>query len=343
MATRNEKPDVVLIGAGIMSATLGTVLKELEPSLSIAMFETLEGLRAGKLRGVEQCRDRPCRQLRAELHAAAAGRKRRHFEGPGGQHRVRFVTPVVGLSRAARAPFADPRAFIHPCPHMSFVWGRENIAFLRARYHGNVGASLLRGMEYSEDRAKIAEWAPLIMEGRDASQPVAATQIVTGSDVDYGALTRLLVAALSRKPGFDVSYNRKRRRSRPRGRRPLAGDGRGHLRRHARERVGRLCLHRRRRRLARAAAGFRHSRGTRLWRLPGERHLAALRRRCDHPAASCQGLWQGRGRIAAHVGAPSRHPRHRRQDVAAVRPLCRLLQQIPQARLADRPVQIDHA
>jgi malate dehydrogenase (quinone) len=64
------------------------------------------------------------------------------------------------------------------------------------------------GMEYSEDRAKITEWAPLIVEGRDEDQPIAATRIITGSDVDYGALTHLLVAALSSQPGFDLRYNR---------------------------------------------------------------------------------------------------------------------------------------
>ena len=112
MPIHNENPDVVLIGAGIMSATLGTVLKELEPSLSIAMFETLEDCAQESSAGMEQCRDRPCGQLRAELHAAAAGRQRRHLEGPGGQHRVRFLPPALGLSRAARR---DPRsARVHP-------------------------------------------------------------------------------------------------------------------------------------------------------------------------------------------------------------------------------------
>jgi malate dehydrogenase (quinone) len=65
------------------------------------------------------------------------------------------------------------------------------------------------GMEHSEDRAKIAEWAPLIIEGRDPSQPVAATRIVTGSDVDYGALTHILIAALTRQPGFALHLSRK--------------------------------------------------------------------------------------------------------------------------------------
>jgi malate dehydrogenase (quinone) len=100
----------------------------------------------------------------------------------------------------------DPRAFLHPCPHMSFVWGEENVAFLRRRYKEMSAHHCYRGMEYSEDHAKIAEWAPLVMEGRNRKQSVAATRIVTGADVDYGALTHLLVAQLQAQLGFSVRY-----------------------------------------------------------------------------------------------------------------------------------------
>jgi malate dehydrogenase (quinone) len=65
------------------------------------------------------------------------------------------------------------------------------------------------GMEYSEDRSKITEWAPLVMDGRDDSERFAATRIITGSEVDYGPLTHLLVKHLSDQPGFDVHCNRK--------------------------------------------------------------------------------------------------------------------------------------
>jgi malate dehydrogenase (quinone) len=103
----------------------------------------------------------------------------------------------------------DPRAFLHPCPHMSFVWGEQNVAFLRARYQAMAAHHCYHGMDYSEDRAVIASWAPLIMEGRQAGQPFAATRIVTGTDVDYGALTHLLIDHLSARPGFQVRYNSK--------------------------------------------------------------------------------------------------------------------------------------
>ena len=207
MPTRTESPDVVLIGAGIMSATLGTVLKELEPSLSIAMFETLKD--AGQESSQAWNNAGTGHAANCELYTP------QRPDGSVDISKALVVNTEFDLSRqlwaylTGKGTIADPRAFIHPCPHMSFVWGPENIAFLRARYREMSAHHCYHGMEYSEDRAKIGEWAPLIIEGREEGQPVAATRIVTGSDVDYGALTHLLVAGLTGQPGFDLHYNSK--------------------------------------------------------------------------------------------------------------------------------------
>jgi malate dehydrogenase (quinone) len=92
---------------------------------------------------------------------------------------------------------------------MSFVWGKENVEFLQARFKAMSAHHCYHGMEYSEDRKQIANWAPLIIEGRDDNEPIAATRIVTGTDVDYGSLTHLLVAQLSAQPGFSVHYEQR--------------------------------------------------------------------------------------------------------------------------------------
>lgn len=42
MSETTNKSDVILIGAGIMSATLGSILKELAPEMSIKVFEKLD-------------------------------------------------------------------------------------------------------------------------------------------------------------------------------------------------------------------------------------------------------------------------------------------------------------
>ena len=93
----------------------------------------------------------------------------------------------------------DPHSFINTVPHMSFVWGEQNVNFLRARYAALQQSTLFRGMKYSEDHAQIKEWAPLVMEGRDPNQKVAATRTEIGTDVNYGEITRQLVGSHAEK------------------------------------------------------------------------------------------------------------------------------------------------
>ncbi|MBV9533614.1 MAG: malate dehydrogenase (quinone) [Bradyrhizobium sp.] len=202
------EPDVVLIGAGIMSATLGTFLKTLEPSLTVAMFETLHDSALESSDGWNNA---------GTGHAANCelNYTPQRKDGSVDISRALEVNTEFDLSRqlwsflVKKGAIPDPRAFINSCPHMSFVWGADNVAFLRERFKQMSAHHCFYGMEYSEDRAKIAEWAPLILDGRDDKQPFAATRIITGTDVDYGALTHLLVKDLSDQPGFQVHYNRK--------------------------------------------------------------------------------------------------------------------------------------
>ncbi len=105
-----------------------------------------------------------------------------------------------------KGAIVDPQSFIHPVPHMSFVHGPENAAFLKKRFATMSAHHCYHGMEYTEDKRKLAEWVPLVMEGRAADQQVAATRIVTGADVDYGSLTRSLVGHLRGLKGFAVHY-----------------------------------------------------------------------------------------------------------------------------------------
>ena len=203
----SESPDVVLIGAGIMSATLGAILKELEPSLDVVMFETLndcgqESSQAWNNAGTGHAAN-------CELNYTPE-----RVDGSIDISKALEVNTEFDLSRqlwsylVTKGAIPDPRAFLHPCPHMSFVWGNENVAFLRKRFKEMSAHHCYHGMEYSEDHAKIAEWAALVMEGRDKAQPIAATRIVTGADVDYGALTHLLVTQLEGQSAFAVSYKR---------------------------------------------------------------------------------------------------------------------------------------
>jgi malate dehydrogenase (quinone) len=206
-APASPRPDVLLIGAGIMSATLGTMLKELEPSLSIALLERLE-----------DC----AQESSAAWNNAGTGHAAncelnytpQRADGSIDISKALQVNTEFDISRqlwaylVTKRAIPDPRAFIHPCPHMSFVWGEENVAFLKARFAVMSAHHCYHGMEYAEDHETIRQWAPLIMEGRDPDQPVAATRIASGADVDYGALTHLLVGHLKAQPDVDLRYNR---------------------------------------------------------------------------------------------------------------------------------------
>lgn len=87
---------------------------------------------------------------------------------------------------------------------MSFVWGEDNVNFLRARYAALQQSELFRGIRYSEDHQQIKEWAPLVMEGRDPQQKVAATRSEVGTDVNYGEITRQLIAGLQSHDNFSL-------------------------------------------------------------------------------------------------------------------------------------------
>jgi len=198
--------DILLIGAGIMSATLATFLKELEPSLSITIVETLGDCAQESSHGWNNA---------GTGHAANCEMNYtpQRNDGSVDISKALEINTEFDLSRqvwsylVTKGVIPDPQAFIHPCPHMSFVWGESDVTYLRARYKEMAAHHCYRGMEYSEDHEQIAKWAPLIMEGRDPSQPVAATRIVSGADVDYGALTHLLIQQLSKNAGVTIQYH----------------------------------------------------------------------------------------------------------------------------------------
>jgi malate dehydrogenase (quinone) len=207
MSTMNipESADVVLIGAGIMSSTFGAMLKELEPTLRIVMLETLddcalESSAAWNNAGTGHAAN-------CELNYTP-----QRPDGTVDISRALEVNTEFDVSRqfwsylVESGAIADPRAFINECPHMSFVSGDDNVAFLRARFKQMSAHHCYRSMEYTTSGTEIADWAPLVIEGRAADEPIAATRITSGADVDYGALTRLLIGHLGTHSGFSAHY-----------------------------------------------------------------------------------------------------------------------------------------
>ena len=201
----SSNPDVVLIGAGIVSATLAVILKELNPKLKIEMYEVLgsaaqESSNAWNNAGTG--------------HAALCelGYTPERPDGSIDISEALKVNTAFDLSRqlwaylVKKGAIRDPQSFIQAVPHVSFVRGPENRTFLKKRFEALTRHPLFYGMEYSEDKDQIEQWIPLVMQGRDPSDVVTATRMMTGTDVDYGALTGNLLDSLRDREGFSIHY-----------------------------------------------------------------------------------------------------------------------------------------
>jgi malate dehydrogenase (quinone) len=197
--------DVVLIGAGIMSTTLAVILKELDPGLKIEIHEVL---------GSEAQESSNAWNNAGTGHAALCELNYTPEQADGSVDisKALQVNTEFDLSRqlwaylVTKGAIRDPQSFIHPVPHFSFVRGTENRNFLRKRHSALSSHPLYYGIEYSEDRDQIAKWLPLVMDGRDQNDVVTATRMVTGTDVDYGALTKDLLDSLRNKDGFAIRF-----------------------------------------------------------------------------------------------------------------------------------------
>jgi len=200
-----NQPDVVLIGAGIMSATLAVILKELDPDLKIEIYEVL---------GSEAQESSNAWNNAGTGHAALCELNYTPQESDGtiDISKALQVNTEFDLSRqlwaylVKKGAIKDPQSFIHPVPHFSFVRGPENVAFLKKRFEALSAHPLYHGMEYSDDKKRIKAWLPLVMEGRDPNEEVAATRMLSGTDVDYGALTTDLLDSLKGQEGFSVHF-----------------------------------------------------------------------------------------------------------------------------------------
>ncbi|WP_400244430.1 malate:quinone oxidoreductase [Niallia sp. JL1B1071] len=205
MSRKETKTDVILIGAGIMSATLGMLLKELDPDLQITVFEKLAS--AGEESSNEWNNAGTGHAALCELNYTV--------EKPDGSVDIKKALEINEQFQVSLQFWSylvnnqvlhNPEDFIMPLPHMSLVLGEKNVDFLQKRFQEMVSNPLFEGMEFSKDPEKLKEWIPLIMQKRELKEPIAATKIDSGTDVNFGALTRLLFADLAKK---DVEINYK--------------------------------------------------------------------------------------------------------------------------------------
>ncbi|WP_374717666.1 malate:quinone oxidoreductase [Neobacillus sp.] len=204
MSSIRTKTDVILIGAGIMSATLGSLLKELAPEWEITVFEKLEN--AGEESSNEWNNAGTGHAALCELNYTSE-----KADGSIDITKAIKINEQFQLSRQFWAYLVNskvirnPQDFIRPIPHMSLVQGEENVRFLKKRFEALSKHPQFQEMEFTNDHEKLTEWVPLIMEGRKLNEPIAATKMDSGTDVNFGALTRMLFDHLKSK-NVDIRF-----------------------------------------------------------------------------------------------------------------------------------------
>ncbi|MDB0520203.1 malate dehydrogenase (quinone) [Ralstonia solanacearum] len=205
-AADTKKVDVLLVGGGIMSSTLGVWLHELEPDWSMMMVERLDGVAQESSNGWNNA---------GTGHSALAELNYTPEKSNGKIDISKAVEINEGFQvsrqfwtyQVKNGVLKNPHSFINSTPHMSFVWGDENVRYLKKRYEALQASPLFRGMQFSDNYDQISKWVPLMMEGRDRSQKVAATWMPVGTDVNFGEITRQFVAYLQSQPQFTLSLS----------------------------------------------------------------------------------------------------------------------------------------
>ena len=187
--------DVVLVGAGIMGATLARLLHHLDPQLEVVVLERLPALAAESSAAMNNAGTGHAANCELNYTPAAA-------DGSVPIAKALAINGAFELSLqfwsslVEAGALQDPARFIRPVPHLSFVWGEPAVAYLERRHRALAATPQFADMAWSTDPAQLRDWMPLVMEGRALDQPLAATRVARGTDINFGALTRALLAGV---------------------------------------------------------------------------------------------------------------------------------------------------
>jgi malate dehydrogenase (quinone) len=190
--TMIEKKYITLVGAGIMSATLGVILKEMNPDFSIDIYERLpivaaESSDAWNNAGTGH-------SAFCELNYTPEKEDGNIDIGKAIKIAAAFETSKAFWSYLVNNQYFDyPESFINNIPHISCVWGEEDSKYLEKRFQALCKHELFVGMEFTKELEILKKWMPLMMENQNFNEPIAATKMDIGTDVDFGNLTRVLI------------------------------------------------------------------------------------------------------------------------------------------------------
>ena len=194
-----DNPDVILIGSGIMSSNLGALLKKVNPEFKIQLYEVTEGFGLESSDGWNNA---------GTGHAGMCELSYTPDRGPDGKVEVHKAFEIFEQFEQSKqfwgyairsGMIENPSDYINPVPHLSFVYGQDQVDFLRDRYESLTKHHFFKDMEYTEDLELMKKWAPLLVDDRD-STPIAATKMDKGTDINFGEASRKLVDWLDKQP-----------------------------------------------------------------------------------------------------------------------------------------------
>ncbi|WP_320675061.1 malate:quinone oxidoreductase [Prochlorococcus sp. MIT 1341] len=200
----DSRYDAVMVGAGIMSATLASLLHKLDPTLRLLIVERLGGP------GLESS---SALNNAGTGHAANCELNYTPLRADGSVEVAKAISINFAYERSlefwaslSKENNLDPSKFLHRVPHISFVSGEKDVAFLRKRFDQLISLEAFSKMQWSHDWDEIREWIPLVVDGRRKTQPIAATRVERGTDVDFGALTSSFLEILQANGSVDLSF-----------------------------------------------------------------------------------------------------------------------------------------
>jgi malate dehydrogenase (quinone) len=194
--------DILLVGAGVMSSTLGMLIQALDPELKVVMVEKLNEIAGESSDGWNNAGTGHAGYC--ELNYTPEDAKGVVSIDRALKINQSYEVSMQFWSHLSEQKILDPKRFIQKTPHLSFVWGKNNVEFLRKRHALLSQHHLFQEMTYSDDPSTLREWIPLMMAGRDSSEQMAATLSPFGTDVDFGELTRQMVNHLDKKDNFQL-------------------------------------------------------------------------------------------------------------------------------------------
>ncbi len=193
--------DLICVGGGIMSATLALMLKLIDKNQKILILERL---------------DRVALESSSAWNNAGTGHSafcEMNYTPEKGDGSIDISKAIHVCTQFEKSKqfwsfllnnnfIENPKDFIHPVPHHSWVEGENNVVFLKKRVDEMTKHILFEGMKFSSDFNKMKEWIPLMMAGRNTPEKIAATRMELGTEVNYGVLTRKYFEILEEK--FDT-------------------------------------------------------------------------------------------------------------------------------------------